>query len=137
MSGKGLEIQAVFEPGTASEFGLKVRVGKGEETLVGYDTKRGMVFVDRTRSGRSDFHPKFADRHSGPLAAQPGRIRLHIFVDRSSVEAFAGEGETVLTDLIFPSSASQGLELFASGGSAKLVRLDVWKLRSIWDETAP
>lgn len=135
--GKALEIQAEFEPGTASEFGLKLCVGKGEETLVGFDAKQGIVFVDRTRSGRSDFHPRFAGRHTGPLAMQGGRVHLHVFVDWSSVEVFAGEGETVLTDLIFPSPESQGLELFTTGGSAKLASLEVWELRSLWTGAAP
>lgn len=132
MAGRALEIIAEFEAGTAAEFGLKVRAGSGEETAVGYDVQRGEVFVDRTRSGKTDFHPLFAGRHGGPLALRQGRTRLRLVVDWSSVEVFAGEGETVITDLIFPSAASDGLELYAKGGAARLVSLDVWKLRSIW-----
>lgn len=64
LSGKALEIVAVFDAAaaSASEFGLKLRVGAGEETLVGYDVAEGEVFVDRTNSG---FLPSeaFAARH--------------------------------------------------------------------------
>ena len=41
--------------GTASEFGLKVRTGPGEETLIGYNVMAGELFVDRTKSGQVDF----------------------------------------------------------------------------------
>lgn len=45
-----LEIVAEFELGDSSEVGLKVRVGKGEETLVGYDVKGAEMFIDRRKS---------------------------------------------------------------------------------------
>jgi fructan beta-fructosidase len=136
MAGKALEILAEFEAGTAGEFGLRVRVGGEEATAVGYDVERGEVFVDRAHSGKTDFHPLFAGRHAAPLTSKQGRVRLRLFVDWSAVEVFAGEGETVITDLIFPSASSEGLELYANGGTARLVSLDVWKLRSIWKEPA-
>lgn len=61
-----------------------------------------------------------------------GRVRLHIFVDESSVEVFAGDGRTVLTSVILPDPESQGIELFATGGEAVFRSLDVWRLRSAW-----
>jgi fructan beta-fructosidase len=61
-----------------------------------------------------------------------GRVRLHVFVDWSSVEVFAGMGETVITDQIFPPPRSEGVALYAKGGSARLVSLDAWPLRSAW-----
>jgi sucrose-6-phosphate hydrolase SacC (GH32 family) len=63
---------------------------------------------------------------------QNGRIKLHVLVDRSSVEVFANDGARVLTHRIFPDSASDGVELFTEGGTAQLTRLDAWSLRSIW-----
>ena len=66
------------------------------------------------------------------MTAANHRIRLRIFVDRSSVELFANDGETVISDRIFPSPASNGLEIYALGGSARVISLDVWKLRSAW-----
>ncbi len=130
--GRRLEILAEFEPETAREFGLRVRVGQQEGTVIGYDVTRSELFVDRTRSGRSDFHPLFARRHAGPLPLRDGRLRLQIFVDRSSVEVFGNDGLTVLTDQIFPSLGSEGLEVYAVGGSVKLHSFTAWQLRSIW-----
>lgn len=132
INGKTLEIIATFEPGTASEFGLKVRKGANEETIIGYDVAAARLFVDRSRSGKVDFNPRFPGKHGGPLPAEGGRIKLHLFVDWSSIEVFGGDGRTVITDQVFPSAASEGLALYAKGGAAKLISLDVWGLNSTW-----
>jgi len=132
IAGKALEIIAEFEVGTASEVGLKVRTGAGVETVIGADVRRGELFVDRTRSGQVAFHPEFDSREPGPLRVENGRVRLHVLLDWSSVEVFAVDGETVITDQIFPPPGSEGVSLYAQGGSARLVSLDAWPLRSAW-----
>jgi fructan beta-fructosidase len=128
LSGDALDVEAALRPGTATAFGLAVRVGDGEETLVGYDVPASRLFVDRTRSGRSEFHRAFAGRHSGPLALDQGVLRLRILVDRSSVEVFGGDGRTVISDRVFPKPTSRGVAVFAEGGSAELVSLRAWPL---------
>ncbi len=132
ISGRALEIIAEFEVGTADEVGLTVRMGGTEETLVAYDANAEEVFIDRSRSGIDDFSPDFAGRHDGPLTVENGRVKLHLFVDWSSVELFANDGQTVITDRIFPQPESQDVALYAEGGDARLINLDVWTLRSIW-----
>jgi sucrose-6-phosphate hydrolase SacC (GH32 family) len=137
IAGQAMEIAAEFEAGTgsgsASEFGLKVRVGNGEETVIGVDPKAGQLFVDRTRSGAVDFHKDFPGRQTAPLAVENGRVRLRILVDWSSVEVFAADGRTVVTDQIFPAPESDGVALYAKGGAARLVSLEAWPLPSTWD----
>jgi fructan beta-fructosidase len=131
IAGTALEIVAEFEVGTAAELGLKVRTGDQgdrEETVIGIDPRAGQLFVDRTRSGQAGFHPQFAGRHAAPLAIENGRVRLHVFVDWSSIEVFAANGEVVITDQIFPAPESGGVALYARGGAARLVSLDAWPL---------
>ena len=121
--------------GGAAELGLKVSKGSSEETVIGVRQSTSEVFVDRTRSGNTTFHEKFTGTHAGPL--RPGNVvRLHVFVDWSSVEVFANNGETVLSERIFPSAASGRVELFATGGDASVKSLQMWKLRSIWERQA-
>ncbi|HET7293876.1 MAG TPA: glycoside hydrolase family 32 protein [Vicinamibacteria bacterium] len=128
LAGDALEIRAEFAPAAATAFGLTVRKGRDEGTRIGYDVRAGEVFVDRGRSGNVAFHPDFSGRHAAPLALEGGRVRLHVLVDRSSVEVFAGGGQAVITDRIYPSPASRSVELWAEGGAASLASFEAWPL---------
>ena len=130
--GKTLEIKTDLRIGSAKQAGLKVRTGNGEETVIGYDAQTDELYVDRTRSGRVDFSRDFPGVQRAPLAARHGKVHLRILVDWSSVEVFGDEGRRVITDQVFPSADSDGLELFAVGGSATLDSLKVRHLRSSW-----
>jgi fructan beta-fructosidase len=131
VQGAALEIVAEFEPGEAEVFGLKVRQGPGEETVLGFDRRAGEVFVDRTRSGEARFSPHFAGRHAAKLTIGGGDrpVRLHVLVDATSVEVFADGGRSVVTDQIFPKPGSRGVSLFATGGTSRLRSLEAWELR--------
>jgi len=131
-TGKAYELLVEFDAGDADSFGLKVRKGNNEETIIGYDANNNRLFVDRTRSGEVDFDSTFVSVEEAPLELRNNRVRMHVFVDWSSVELFAGDGEAVITDRIFPSPESRGLELFSEGGSAKVVSMDIWSLESAW-----
>lgn len=113
------EIMAKFDGKAA----FHLRKGPSDETIVGYD---GELFVDRRNSGITNFSKDFPGVHRAPLSGPPV---LHIFVDRSSVEVFGGSGEAVISDRIFPSPQSTGIELTGTG---KVVSLGIWKLKSIW-----
>jgi len=134
VDGLSLEIIAEFDHGDADEFGLKVRCGDGEETLIGVDRGARTVFVDRARSGAVGFSPHFAGRHSARLSVGDGTqlVRLHVIVDATSVEVFADGGRVVLTDQIFPKPDSRRVSLFATGGAARLRSLESWELRCAW-----
>ncbi len=132
-SGKAYEFVVEFDPGDSDVVGVKVREGTWEETLIGYDAVNGSVFVDRTNSGEDGFHDGFAQRNDAPAVLRHGKIKLHVFVDWSSVEVFVNDGEAVITNRIFPDPDSQGISLFAEGGNATLQSMDFWTLNSIWD----
>ena len=131
--GDALEIIAELDRGSSAKAGIRVRKGKDEATTIGVDWAKQEVFVDRTHSGEIAFDERFPGRHAGPLLPAGGkRVKLHIFVDRSSVEVFANDGSTVISDAIFPSRDSQDIELYSKNGEARIVKLDVWNLQSTW-----
>lgn len=132
LSGKRLEIIATIELGSASEVGFRLRKGKDEASLVGYDVIRNTLFVDRTQSGDVAFHEDFGGKHEGPLAIENGHIHLQIFLDDSSIEVFGNLGETVLSERIFPSPDNISVEYFSKGGDSKISSLRAWNLQSIW-----
>ena len=133
ISGEVFELDAELEPASASECGVKLRKGAHEETVISYDTLQHRLFVDRTHSGRVNFNKAFPGVHSAPVPLENGRIKLNIFVDRSSIEVFANDGRVTVTELVFPDSESIGVELYANDPEKAQVRtLDFWRLRSVW-----
>jgi fructan beta-fructosidase len=132
VQGDQLELMVEFEPQSSGTEGVKVLKGNKEATMIGVDRQRGQVFVDRTQSGNVMFHRKFSGVYVASLPVHDGRVKLHVFVDASSVEVFENDGERVLTSLVFPSKASRGVEFFGSATGAKITSLNVWTLKSIW-----
>jgi fructan beta-fructosidase len=131
--GETLEIVVEISPQGASEVGLKIRRGEGEETVIGVDTNKSTLFVDRTRSGDVNFDEHFPSRDAGPITLPRGKsIRLHIFVDRSLVEVFGNDGETVISEVIFPKRSSNEIEVYGRDGQARVLRMDVWNLKSVY-----
>ena len=132
LPGDALEIIAEFEISKASVVSLRLRTGGEEETVVGYDATTQKMFVDRTRSGNVSFDQNFSGRQEAPLAPHGNSVKLHLFVDRSSVEVFGNEGQAVITDRIFPHQHSQAIELDSSGAQARCRSLEIWQLKSAW-----
>lgn len=131
------EILVEFQPGSATEVGLRVLKNGEQQTTIGYHSKSASLFVDRTKSGIVDYHPAFPGKHSGPLQPDSrGNIRLRVLVDRCSVEVFGNDGETVITDLVFPDEDSRKLELYAIGGDATLVSFEAYNLKPTWEAPA-
>ena len=131
-NGDTLEIEAEVDPQQSTEFGFKVRKGPSQETVVGFDRAKSVLFVDRTHSGEISFDSKFPGRQEAPLSLVGGEpVALHIFVDRCSVEVFANNGEAVISDLVFPPPTSRGIELYSTG-KAMILNLDIWNLKSTW-----
>jgi fructan beta-fructosidase len=121
-SGSVYLLRFELDPGEAAEAGVRLRRSSAdpnqpsqEETVVGVDTAKGQIFVDRTRSGKTDWSPDFPARVTAPLKhSQENSTRFDIVVDNNSIEVFAEDGETVLTTLIYPSATSRGLSFYAT-----------------------
>lgn len=125
--GVAVEIDVELVPCHAATCAIAVRSAAHERTLVGFDAARSELFVDRTRSGATAFSPAFPGVHRRPVSLVGGRLALRIFVDTCSVEVFAEDGRTVLSDLVFPEAASTGIELLCDG-DAHVRSLEVFQL---------
>ena len=125
-----LRIDAEWEPGDAGTVGLLLRAGGGEQTVLAYDAGTGVLSLDRVASGNTAFHESFASVERVAVPLEDGRLQLRVFLDRCSVEVFAQDGLATITDQIFPGESSTSLAVFAEGGGATLVSLDVVRTRS-------
>jgi sucrose-6-phosphate hydrolase SacC (GH32 family) len=88
------------------------------------------VFVDRRQSRRTPFHATYPGRHAGPVDWRDGTITLRILFDRSVIEVFANDGETVVTDRVFPTQPLDRLELLPQREPRPAATM--WPMGSIW-----
>lgn len=133
VTGETLELIAEFQYdiAAADRFGFRLRVGEDEFTTIGYAIKSQTLYVDRTTSGQTVFNESFARIHTAALEpSSTDTIRLHLFIDRSSIELFGNDGLVTFTEQIFPAEASTTVELFAEGGSVTLNLLEIYKLEA-------
>jgi len=112
-----------------SAFTLQLHTGPEEATTLVFDGARARLAVDRTRSGKTDFHAKFAARHEAPIRVADGRVALRLLLDTSSLEVFVQNGETVLTELIFPTAGPRRLSLTNSGETTRVDGITIHAIR--------
>lgn len=86
----------------ADDFTIVLSNTKGEELLIGYDKAANQYFIDRSKSGIIDFETGFAKKHVAPRISTNKNISLKLIADVASVELFADDGLTVMTDIFFP-----------------------------------
>ena len=137
LSGSQYEIVGEFEPdANTTEFGFKLRVGKDadQETIVKYNTETGEVTIDRSKSGKAPSNVgAFLQAFSSKInKTADGKIQLHIFVDASSLEVYANDGEITGTTEIFPNRSSQGIEVYSVGGNTQAT-IQYYPLSGIWN----
>ena len=123
VAGKQLEFE--LDLATDSNSGIKVFKSGDEETIIGYDSKSKELFIDRTKSGKVDFHPDFSSIERVPLEVKDGKVHLRIFLDSPIIEVFANDGEAVLTDIAFATASEFKIEPYGTTTNFK-----VWKLKS-------
>ena len=67
-----------------------------------------------------------------PLPLPDDRLKVRILVDRTTLEVFGNDGQATLTGFFNADPDLKDLSLTASGGTAKIVKLDVHELKSVW-----
>ena len=112
-----MEILAEFEAGDAKAFGLKVRQSQDGKNAVTIRYANGKLDVAGT---------------GVPLKPVSGKLKLHIFIDRSVLEVFINDGVTSVTRVEYPGENDLGVSVFAENGNATLKSLDAWDMKSIW-----
>lgn len=90
-----------FTTASADDFELVLSNKAGNQLLIGYDKAANQYYIDRSKSGRTDFEAGFGQRHAAPRLSNDPKIAFTLVADVASVELFADGGLTVMTDIFF------------------------------------
>ena len=140
--GKQYKISATFswdESNKPSSVGFKLRVSddKKYDMLVGYDLTTGLFFVQRLSTGEPNMGAP-RDKMNATVNAD-GSITITVYVDETSIEAFANNGEKSITQNFFMrpenigDQATNGVYVYSDNGTTNISNLTINPIASIWN----
>ena len=106
-----VEIVVPTPGGAVPDFAFRKTFAGGDTLTFGYDAAAQQYFVDRSGLASATFDEDYAARHEAPRKTYAQGERIRILVDRSSVELFADDGFTVLTDTYYAGGAPERFAL--------------------------
>ena len=102
----------------------------GNEYVISVNAGQRRIYCDRGgKTGKTTFSMLFAvPSMSAPIEGDDASITLDILVDQSSVELFAGEGSTCVTNTVYPRSIYRNIHVDGVVKEMKVRTLEtIWK----------
>jgi len=97
-------------------FELLLGNSAGEELVIGYDQAQKQYFIDRSKAGQVGFSAKFAGRATAPRLSPAAGTELTLYFDAASVELFADQGLTAMTEIFFATKPLTTVKLRSTQG---------------------
>ena len=111
---------------------INISNSEGETVTVGYDWAQGQVYVNRGDTDGFN-NPFFTDKFSAWEQNPDNSIKLHVFVDRATLEVFVDDGVQVCSISFFMRHGPpKEMELEAVNNSVTVQNLTAYSLKSIW-----
>ena len=123
------EIELTIENQYADVIGFRLYNDKGEEVDMQYDMKEKKFSMDRRKSGDVGFNENFPMLTWTTIESGKDELKLRLFVDKSSVEAFGDGGRFVMTNQVFPSEPYTHIDFYSKGGAYKVDSFVIYKLK--------
>lgn len=123
------EIELDFKKQNADVIGFRLYNNKGEEVDMQYDMKEKKFSMDRRKSGEVAFNEHFPAVTWTAIEDGKEGMKLRLYVDKSSVEAFGDGGRFVMTNQVFPSEPYNHIEFYSKGGAYKVESFVVYRLK--------
>ncbi|MDA9774749.1 glycoside hydrolase family 32 protein [Algibacter sp.] len=87
----------------------------GDSLSFGLDNIEKNYFVNRQKSGKVDFSDKFANTISkAKKMSLSSTLKVQVLIDKTSIEVFYNDGETVMTEILFPNEPFETLSMETS-----------------------
>jgi len=123
------EIELTIENQHADVIGFRLYNDKGEEVDMQYDMKENKFSMDRRKSGEVSFNENFPMLTWTAIESGKEALKLRLFVDKSSVEAFGDGGRFAMTNQVFPSEPYNHIDFYSKGGAYKVDSFVIYKLK--------
>jgi len=132
-----LQITPSSKDGASTNAGLEVRRSSDgtERTALSVDREADTLTLDRNHSSLDPDTRKGVNQGAFEVDAN-GKVTMHVYVDRSVVEAFVDD-EKSMTTRVYPTLAdSVGLHVLG-GSNVQVKSLEVWNLDGAYGNVAP
>ena len=108
------------------DYSIELSNEHGESVLIGYSKSYNQFYIDRTKSGNTQFHKEFAQVSKAVRISNSSTMNFKLVIDVASVELFADDGLTVMTSIYFPSTPFNTITM-----NGKLLKTKFFELKSI------
>ncbi len=127
-----IDLEFLLSPADTSDVAIELSNAAGETYRIGFEQATRRFYSDRTALPKA-FSGKFATGvHWAPRVVTDSVVRMHLYVDRASVELFADGGATAVSDIVFPTQDFTLMRLVVKGDAVRLRYANISALKSIW-----
>ena len=111
-------------------YNFELTNSEGDSLRFGYDSSMNNYFVDRNNAGKTDFSNKFSNRIAiAPSTNTQNDWTGTIVLDKTSIELFFDNGQTVMTEIFFPKAPFESLYFQAPTKESKLEYIEINQLK--------
>jgi len=126
---KQFELKAKVSVANKNGFSLKFKKSGLQYAEFIFDFANKQIIFDRSKVAATlSIDANFKDIQVAPLIIENGFADLHLFVDNCSAELFTAGGKVVMSNLIFPDSTSNKIELASFDDDFSFEQFDIWRL---------
>ncbi|MFS0560985.1 glycoside hydrolase family 32 protein [Terribacillus sp. 179-K 1B1 HS] len=111
----------VIENVDAASYNITLHHTSDQITTLHIDTKKNLLLLDRSQSGKVDFSSNFTHVQTIELDCT-AKLKLCAVADSSSIEVFVNDGEYALTSLIYPDKICSKLSVSSEQGTINIVK---------------
>ena len=84
----------------------------GDRLSFGIDNIKKQYYLNRQNSGKVTFSDKFANTISkAPIKNPSNMLKIGVLVDKTSIEVFYNDGETIMTEIFFPNEPFEAFSI--------------------------
>ena len=122
------EMELSINPGKSKKVSFALLNGSGDKVQMIYDVVKNTFAMDRNNSGEIYFSKDFPAVTEMPTGKSK-ELKLRLFVDKSSIEAFVDNGKFVMTNCVFPSEPYNMIVFENDGNRYKINNMNIYKIK--------